>query len=252
MAGHSKWNNIRIKKGRVDAKRGKLFTKLARDILVAGKDGSDPESNFRLKIAIVKAKKENLPAANIERLLKKLAGGDTGDGMDEVTYEGYGPGGVAILVEALTDNRNRTAAEVRLAFNKKLGSIGEAGCVAWLFDRRGKLSIPRKTVSEEDLFLAATEAGALDVGEDDEEEYFAVLTEPNELHQVRVGLEQSGIKAEDVQFVMIPRTRVETSAEDAIACLRLIEALEDQDDVQRVTSNIELTDELLKEIEDQV
>jgi YebC/PmpR family DNA-binding regulatory protein len=251
MAGHSKWNNIRIKKGRMDAKKGKHFTKLSRDILVAGKDGPDPESNFRLKIAIAKAKKENLPAANIERLLKKLAGDEAND-VEETTYEGYGPGGVAILVEAATDNRNRTAAEVRLAFNKKLGSIGEAGCVAWLFDRRGKLSIPRKGICEEDLFLAATEAGALDVGEDEEEEYYAVLTEPTELHQVRLGLEAAGIKAEDAQFVMIPRTRVETSPEDAIACLRLIEALEDQDDVQRVTSNIELSDALLKEIEDKV
>lgn len=251
MAGHSKWNNIRIKKGRMDAKKGKAFTKLSRDILVAGKDGPDPESNFRLKIAIQKAKKENLPAVNIERLLKKLAG-DGADDVEETTYEGYGPGGVAILVEAATDNRNRTAAEVRLAFNKKLGSIGEAGCVAWLFDRRGKLSVPRHGLSEEDLFLAATEAGALDVGDDEEEEYFAVLTEPTELHQVRMGLEAAGIKAEDVQFVLIPRTRVETSPDDAIACLRLIEALEDQDDVQRVTSNIELTDDLLKEIEDKV
>ncbi len=251
MAGHSKWNNIRIKKGRVDAKRGKLFTKLARDILVAGKDGSDPESNFRLKIAIAKAKKENLPANNIERLLKKLAG-EGADEVEETTYEGYGQGGVAIMVEAATDNRNRTAAEVRLAFNKKWGSIGEIGCVAWLFDRRGKLSVLRKGLSEEDLFLAATEAGALDVGEDDDEEHFAVLTEPTELHQVRLGLEASGIRPDDVQFVLIPRTRVETSAEDAIACLRLIEALEDLDDVQRVTTNIELSDELLLEIEDKV
>jgi YebC/PmpR family DNA-binding regulatory protein len=251
MAGHSKWNNIRIKKGRVDAKRGKLFTKLARDILVAGKDGSDPESNFRLKIAITKAKKENLPANNIERLLKKLAG-EGADEVEETTYEGYGQGGVAIMVEAATDNRNRTAAEVRLAFNKKWGSIGEVGCVAWLFDRRGQLSVSRKGVSEEDLFLAATEAGALDVGEDEDEECFAVLTEPTELHQVRLGLEAAGIRSVDVQFVLIPRTRVETSAEDAIACLRLIEALEDLDDVQRVTTNIELSDELLAEIEDKV
>lgn len=251
MAGHSKWNNIRIKKGRMDAKKGKHFTKLSRDILVAGKDGSDPESNFRLKIAIAKAKKENLPAANIDRLLKKLAG-EGADEVEETTYEGYGSGGVAIMVEAATDNRNRTAAEVRLAFNKKQGSIGEAGCVAWQFDRRGKLSVAKSAVSEEDLFLAATEAGALDVVEDDEEQYFAVLTEPTELHQVRLKLEESAIKAEDIQFVLIPRTRVETSPDDAIACLRLIEALEELDDVQRVTSNIELSEALLQEIEDKV
>ncbi len=252
MAGHSKWNNIRIKKGRMDAKKGQAFTKLARDILVAGKDGPDPESNFRLKIAIAKAKKENLPAVNIERLLKKLAG-EGADEVEETTYEGYGTGGVAIMVEAATDNRNRTAAEVRLAFNKNQGSIGEIGCVAWLFDRRGKLSVTRADASEEDLFLAATEAGALDVVPDDEDEtLFAVLTEPTELHQVRMGLEGAGIKAVDVQFVLIPRTRVETSLEDALACLKLIEALEDQDDVQRVTSNIDLTDALLQQIEERL
>lgn len=251
MAGHSKWNNIRIKKGRMDAKRGQLFTKLSRDILVAGKDGSDPESNFRLKIAIARAKKENLPAVNIERLLKKLAG-EGADDVEETTYEGYGPGGVAIMVEAATDNRNRTAAEVRLAFNKKHGSLGEAGCVAWLFDRRGKLAVSRQGLTEEQLFLAATEAGALDVSLEEDEEHFTVLTEPTELHQVRLALEAQKIRAEDALFVLLPRTRVETTADDAIACLRLIDALDDLDDVVRVTSNIELSDALLRQIEDQV
>lgn len=252
MAGHSKWNNIRIKKGRVDAKRGKLFTKLARDILVAGKEGADPDSNFRLKIAISKAKKENLPAVNIDRLLKKLAGGDGQDDMEELTYEGYGQGGIAILVEATTDNRNRTAAEVRLAFNKNDGSIGEGGCVAWLFDRRGQLMIPRDKVTEDDLFDAATTAGALDLQTEESEENFAVLTEPTDLHAVRLKLEEVNISAVDAGFVLIPRTRVEPTPDDAIACLRLIEALEDQDDVDRVTTNIELTDALLEEIEDKV
>lgn len=252
MAGHSKWNNIRIKKGRVDAKRGKLFTKLARDILVAGKDGADPESNFRLKIAIAKAKKENLPATNIERLLKKLSGGEA-DSVEETSYEGYGAGGVAILVEAATDNRNRTAAEVRLAFNKNQGGIGEAGCVAWLFDRRGKLSVPVKAVAEDALFMAATEAGALDVGIDEEaEDNFAILTEPSELHQVRLALEGAGFSLDDIGFAFIPRTRVEPSATEAVACLRLIEALDSLDDVLHVTSNIDLSDALMLEIEDKI
>ncbi len=252
MAGHSKWNNIRIKKGRVDAKRGKLFTKLARDILVAGKEGADPDSNFRLKVAITKAKKENLPAVNIDRLLKKLAGGEGQDDMEELTYEGYGQGGIAIMVEATTDNRNRTAAEVRLAFNKKDGSIGEIGCVAWLFDKRGQLMIPRDSVTEDKLFDAATMAGALDLNTEESEENYAVLTEPSDLHAVRLKLEEENISAVDAGFVLIPRTRVEPSPEDAIACLRLIEALEDQDDVDRVTTNIELSDALLEEIEDKV
>lgn len=252
MAGHSKWNNIRIKKGRVDAKRGKLFTKLSREILVAGKSGPDPESNFRLKIAISKAKKENLPAANIERLLKKLAGGDGADEMEEVTYEGYGPGGVAILVEAATDNRNRTAAEVRLAFNKNDGSIGETGCVAWSFDQRGKLLVPKGKISEESLFLAATECGALDVGEEEGLDAYYVLTERGDLHQVRLGLESSHIVVEDAQFVQIPQNTVEPTAEETVRCLRLMEALEDCDDVQQVFSNIELTDSLMAEIEDRI
>lgn len=252
MAGHSKWNNIRIKKGRVDAKRGQRFTKLSRDILVAGKDGADPDSNFRLKIAIAKAKKENLPAVNIERLLKKLAGGGA-DEVEETTYEGYGLEGIAIMVEAATDNRNRTAAEVRLAFNKNNGSIGEAGCVAWLFDRRGKLTIPSARLLEDDLLLAATEAGALDVGLDEEDEdSYAVLTEPGDLHKVRVELDRQKIAASDLGFVLVPRTRIEPSPAGAIACLRLIDALEDLDDVVRVTSNILLTDTLLSEIEDKV
>lgn len=252
MAGHSKWNNIRIKKGRTDAKRGKLFTKLSREILVAGKDGADPDSNFRLKMAIVKAKKENLPAANIERLLKKLRGAGAADALEEVTYEGYGPGGVAILVEAATDNRNRTASEVRLAFNKNNGSIGESGCVSWSFDRRGKLFIPKAATTEEELFLAATEAGALDVGEEEETEFYFVLTERAELHQVRVGLGEANIPVEDAQFVQIPQNTVSPSAADTISCLRLTEALEDCDDVQQVFSSIELTDEMMAEIVDKI
>lgn len=252
MAGHSKWNNIRIKKGRMDAKRGKLFTKLSREILVAGKQGADPESNFRLKIAIAKAKKENLPSTNIDRLLKKLAGGDGADELEEVTYEGYGPGGVAIIVEAATDNRNRTAAEVRLAFNKNEGSVGESGCVAWSFDQRGKLLVPRENLSEEDLFLAASEAGAMDIGREEETEFFYVLTERNDLHEVRSKLEEQGLSIEDAQFVMIPQTSVEPSAEETIHCLRLTEALEDCDDVQQVFSNIEISDATMTQIEDRI
>jgi len=252
VAGHSKWNNIRIKKGRMDAKRGKLFTKLSREILVAGKHGSDPETNFRLKIAIDRAKKENLPKDNIERLLKKLAGGEDSEDYEEVTYEGYGPGGVAFLVEAATDNRNRTAAEVRLAFNKNGGSLGENGCVAWSFDQRGKLLVPKEKITEDELFLAATEAGALDIGEEEETDFHFVLTERDKLHQVRTGLEEADVEVEDAQFVQIPQNTIEASEEDTIDCLRLTEALEDCDDVQQVFSNIELTDEMMAKVEDKV
>ena len=252
MAGHSKWNNIRIKKGRTDAKRGKLFTKLSREILVAGKDGADPDTNFRLKVAIVRAKKDNLPANNIERLLKKLAGKDGGNDIEEVSYEGYGSGGIAVLVEAATDNRNRTAADVRLAFGKNNGSIGENGCVSWLFDRRGQLLVPRSEVDEEQLFLAATEAGALDVQEEEGTDFFSVITEASLLHAVRVGLADAQIPVEDAGFIQIPQNRIAPSEEDAINTLRLTDALEELDDVQQVTSNIELSDELLARIEDKV
>lgn len=252
MAGHSKWNNIRIKKGRTDAKRGKLFTKLSRDILVAGKSGADPDTNYALKDAIARAKKDNLPSVNIDRLLKKLAGDDGADSLEEITYEGYGPGGVAILVEAATDNRNRTAADVRLAFNKNEGSIGESGCVSWSFDQRGKLLIPRAGISEEELFLAATEAGALDVGEEEETEYFFVLTERGELHNVRQTLKRANIVVEDALFVQIPQTTVVPNVADTINCLRLTEALDDCEDVLQVFSNIELSDAMMAEIEDQI
>lgn len=252
MAGHSKWNNIRIKKGRVDAKRGKLFTKLSREILVAGKSGADPESNFRLKIAIARAKKENLPSANIDRLLKKLSGGDSGNSFEEVTYEGYGPGGVAVLVEAATDNRNRTAAEVRLAFNKNGGSVGESGCVAWSFDQRGKLLLPRKSVSEEKLFLAATESGALDIGVEEGTELYYVLTERGDLHKVRHGLQEADIEVEDAMFVQIPQNTCAVSLEEALSCMKMIDALEDCDDVQQVFSNLEVSDQQLAEIEDRL
>lgn len=236
----------------MDAKRGKHFTKLSREILVAGQDGADPESNFRLKIAIARAKKENLPAANIDRLLKKLAGSDGSDALDELTYEGYGPGGVAILVEAATDNRNRTAAEVRLAFNKNDGNLGETGCVSWSFEQRGKLLVPRKSTTEDELFLAATEAGALDIGEEEETEFFFVLTERADLHKVRSGLEEADIEVDDAEFVQIPQNTIEVSEEETISCLKLTEALEDCDDVQQVFSNIELSDEMMSQIEDKI
>jgi YebC/PmpR family DNA-binding regulatory protein len=252
VAGHSKWNNIRIKKGRVDAKRGKRFTKLSREILVAGQGGADPESNFRLKIAISRAKKENLPSANIDRLLKKLAGADGDNSIEEITYEGYGPGGVAILVEAATDNRNRTAAEVRLAFNKNGGGLGETGCVSWSFDQRGKLLISKSITTEDNLFLVATEVGALDVGEEEETDFFYVLTERAELHQVRTGLAAADIEVDDAMFVQIPQNTIAVPTEETINCLKLTEALEDCDDVQQVFSNIELTDEMMTDIEDKL
>lgn len=248
MAGHSKWNNIRIKKGRMDAKRGKLFTKLAKEILMAGRDGADPDNNFRLKVAISRAKDQNMPGSNIERLLDKL-NGSTANDMEEITYEGYGPNGVAMLVETATDNRNRTAADVRLLFNKNDGSIGESGCVAWVFDRRGEISVADQGQDEEELLLAAMEAGALDLTHDGDT--FTIYTEPTDLHAVRTGLEEQGIKIQSAEFTMLPKNTVELGRDEAKSVLKLFEALEDHDDVQNVYANFDIPDHILEELGDE-
>lgn len=245
MAGHSKWNNIRIRKGKVDAQRGKLFTKLAKEILVAGKEGPDPETNFRLKVAVQRAKENNMPNNNIDRLLEKLAG-SSGDELEEITYEGYGPSGVAILVETATDNRNRTAAEVRNLFNKNGGSMGEAGCVAWIFERRGQIRLKDDGQEEEELLMAAMEAGALDM--EHEDDLFLLFTEPTELHQVKDGLEGKGIKVDAAEFTMLPKNTIELGRDTAASVLKLFEALEDHDDVQNVYANFDIPDQLLEEI----
>ncbi|MGE0488316.1 MAG: YebC/PmpR family DNA-binding transcriptional regulator [Vulcanimicrobiota bacterium] len=246
MAGHSKWNNIRIRKGKVDEKRGKLFTKLAREILMAGKDGPDPESNFRLSVAIARAKESNMPKHNIERLLEKLAGAGGGD-FEEITYEGYGPGGVAIMVEAATDNRNRTAAEVRHLFSKNGGNLGEGGCVAWIFEKRGQITVALEKSQEESLLMAALEAGALDM-EPADEGLYTIFTEPTELHQVKTALEDGGVKIRSSEFTMLPKNTVEVDDENAPAVLKLTEALDDHDDVQNVYANFDISDEVLEKL----
>ena len=248
MAGHSKWNNIRIKKGRMDAKRGKLFTKLSREILVAGKHGADPEANFRLKIAIQKAKKENLPAANIDRLLKKLAGGDGADDLEEVTYEGYGPGGVAIIVEAATDNRNRTAANVRSIFSKAGGNLGAEGSVAYLFTKQGKIWFDAgEALDFDEVMMGALEAGAEDAEEDDGT--LEVTCGAYDLPVVQEGLESSGFPASRSEVVQVPANTVQVDVETAKKVMSLIDKLEDDDDVQRVSSNLELTAEVAEALE---
>ncbi len=250
MAGHSKWNNIRIRKGKVDEKRGKLFTKLAKEILMAGKDGPDPDSNFRLSVAIARAKENNMPKTNIERLLDKLAGAAGSSDYEEITYEGYGPGGVAILVEAATDNRNRTAAEVRHLFSKSGGNLGEGGCVAWIFERRGQITVEMEAEREEELLMAAMEAGALDMEAADEGLY-SVYTEPTELHQVKEGLESGGVSCKTTEFTMLAKNTVAVDLETAPSVLKLTEALEDHDDVQNVFANFDIPDEVLEQLGDE-
>ncbi|NMA27543.1 MAG: YebC/PmpR family DNA-binding transcriptional regulator, partial [Burkholderiales bacterium] len=231
-----------------DAQKGALFTKVSREIYMAArKGGPEPESNFLLKVAITRARAVNMPADNIKRVIEKATGGAEGENFEEVTYEGYGPAGVAILVEAATDNRNRTAAEVRSTFSKHGGNLGETGCVAWLFERRGLLNFTWSDLDEEALLMAALEAGALDMKAADEG--FEVFTDPSDLHAVKDALEAVGFPSDEVEITQLPKTSVDLSREDAPTVLRLMEALEDLDDVQDVYANFDIPADLLEELQ---
>ncbi len=244
MAGHSKWANIRHKKAAQDAKRGKIFTKLAREITVAAREGGgDPESNPRLRAAIERARKFNMPKENIERAIKRGTGEIAGETFEEVTYEGYGPGGVAIIVKCLTDNRNRTAAEVRHAFSKHGGNLGTSGCVSWMFERKGVIVVPADNYDEETVMLTAIDAGADDVVSEDGK--FVIYTQPSELEAVRKGLIDAGIEVEEAKLDLIPTTTTRVEGETALKVLKLLEALEDLDDVQEVYSNFDMPEEVM-------
>ncbi len=243
MSGHSKWHSIRHKKAIVDARRGKLFTKLIREIIVAARmGGGDPEKNPRLRKAIEAARDANMPKENIERAIKKGTGELEGEKFEEVTYEGYGPGGVAVFVEAATDNRNRTASEIRRIFAKHGGSLGESGCVAWMFKRKGYIVIEKdKAPDEEELFDIAVEAGAEDVKID--ESNFVILTAPEDLFNVVKALEEKGIEIATKELGMIPDTYVKLEGKQAEQMLKLMEELEDHDDVQHVWANFDISEE---------
>lgn len=246
MAGHSKWKNIRLKKGRVDAQKGKIFTKLSRDILMACRQGGgpDPEANYRLKDAIVRAREASMPRENIERAIEKARGGGEGAELDEVAYEGYGPANIAIIVEAATNNRNRTAAEVRLIFSKNQGNFGESGSVGWLFERKGQITGPSAGLSEDALMEKAIEAGADDLEMD--EENFIITCDPTMLHEVRTALVAAKVPVKNSELTMIAKTSVEVSASDAPAVLKFMDLLEDHDDVTNVYTNFELSAEALE------
>jgi YebC/PmpR family DNA-binding regulatory protein len=245
MAGHSKWAGIKHKKAVVDARRGKLFTKLARAITVAAKDGGgDPDANPALALAVQKARDASMPKENIERAIAKgTGGGADADALEAVSYEGYGPGGVAVLIEALTDNRNRTSSEMRHLFSKHGGNLGEPGSVAYLFDKRGVLVVDAERYGEDDL-LPAIEAGALDVSVD--EDVFEVLTEPGDLAAVRGALESAGVELQSAELGYHPRTTVPVDEEVARRLLRLVDALEDNDDVSQVHANFEVDAAILE------
>ncbi|MFW2365740.1 MAG: YebC/PmpR family DNA-binding transcriptional regulator [Desulforhopalus sp.] len=248
MSGHSKWSTIKRKKGANDARRGKIFTRLIKEITVAARQGGgDPEGNPRLRSAIASAKSENMPKDNISRAIKKGTGEIAGEVYDEILYEGYGPGGVAVLVECLTDNRNRTVADVRHYFAKNNGNLGESGCVAWMFDKRGLILIDKEKISEEELMDMALEAGAEDVLEEDEE--FHILTSPEEFEDVRESLEEGGLSFIDASIAMVPQNTVDVAEEKvARSMLRLMESLEDHEDVQNVYANFDIDDGLMEQL----
>ena len=249
MSGHSKWSSIKHKKGAADAKRGKLFSKLSRAIIVAAKEGGpDPLNNLALQNAIEKARSFSMPKDNIERAIAKGAGeGTDGASFETVVYEGYGPEGVAVLVEALTDNRNRTASDVRHVFSKHGGNLGATGAVAWQFERRGLIAIAADGVDEDELVLAAADAGADDVARDDDT--FEVSSPPEQLASVREALEQAGYAIESAGLSMVPKTTVAV-ADEAVAkkIVRLVESLEDNDDVQDVYANFDIPSEVLEAV----
>lgn len=249
MSGHSKWSTIKHKKGAADAKRGQLFTKLSKAIIVAAKEGgADPAANLSLQNAIEKAKSYSMPKDTIERAIARGAGTDADAAAYEtIVYEGYGPDGVAVLVEALTDNRNRTASDVRHLFTKNGGNLGTTGAVAWLFERRGIVLVDADGVDEDELMLAAAEGGAEDVERDGS--VFEVSSAPEDLAAVRQAIEAAGIAVESAELSMVPKTTVEVAEEpSAKKLIRLIEALEENDDVQGVYANFDIPEQVLEAV----
>ena len=249
MSGHSKWSTIKRKKGANDAKRGKLFTKIAREIQAAARmGGPDPDSNIRLRFALDKAKAANMPKDNIQRAINRGAGLEKGADLEEITYEGYAPHGVAVIVETLTDNKNRTVAELRHHFTKAGGNLAANGAVSWQFERKGQITIKMDGVDEDELFMVAADAGAEDV--DFEDKNAAVVTTADtDLGAVRDALTEAGYEIEDVELAMIPKMEMELPVDQAMKVMGLLERLEDLDDVQKVYSNLSMSDELYAQVE---
>ncbi|NTW05107.1 MAG: YebC/PmpR family DNA-binding transcriptional regulator [Peptococcaceae bacterium] len=243
MSGHSKWATIKRKKAKVDAARGKIFTQVSKEIILAAKSGGgDPEKNFMLKNAIAKAKENNMPGDNIQRSIMKGTGELGSGNYEEITYEGYGAGGVAVMIDLMTDNRNRTAGEVRHLFAKNGGNLGESNCVSWMFERKGLIIVDRETgIDEDDLLLIALDAGAEDVTT--EEDAFEIITAPDAFDNVRKELESNGIKVSTSQVAMIPKNTVKVSGVQADQVLRLLDSLEELEDVDEVYTNFDMDEE---------
>lgn len=245
MSGHSKWANIKHKKGKVDALRGKVTTKIGRELTVAARmGGADPTGNMRLKLALQKAKENNIPKENIQRAIQKGLGSLDGSSYEELVYEGYGPAGVAVIVEVMTDNRNRTAADVRHLFSKYSGNLGESGCVSWMFSKKGLFVIEKAIgIDEEELMMLALEAGADDFKTEDDE--FEITIDPSLFYQLQEILEKSNIKTSVAEVTMIPETNVALTGDDATRMMKLMDALEEHDDVQEVYANFDISEDLM-------
>ncbi|NOZ56347.1 MAG: YebC/PmpR family DNA-binding transcriptional regulator [Calditrichaeota bacterium] len=248
MSGHSKWAQIKRKKAKTDAERGKIFTKLIREITVAARQGGgDEEANPRLRAAIAAAKAANMPAANIEKAIKRGTGELPGVVYEEVTYEGYGPGGVALLIQVLTDNRNRAVAEIRHILSRHNGSLGEQGSVAWMFERRGVVTVKQEGLTEDDLMEIVLDAGAEDIQSSDET--FEILCAPEDLEAIKQALEGAGVSYENAEVTMYPKSTVRVEGKEARQVLALLEALEEHDDVQNVYANFDMDEDVLEAVE---
>jgi len=247
MSGHSKWSTIKRKKGKADAARGKMFTKLIKEITVAAREGrGDPDANPRLRTAIQAAKAANMPAANIERAIKRGTGELPGVSYEEIKYEGYGPGGVAVLVEAMTDNKNRAVSEIRHIFSVHGGNLGEVGCVGWMFEKRGIIQVDKGKVDEEELMMTVLDAGALDMKS--EEDYFEIITPFEKFEKVKSALDEKKIPYSQAELTMIPQTTIKLEGRQAEQMLKLMEALEDHDDVQKVYANFDIATEIMEKM----
>jgi YebC/PmpR family DNA-binding regulatory protein len=250
MSGHSKWAGIKHKKAIVDAKRGKTFSKVSKEITVAAKiSGGNPDMNPRLRLAIEKAKEVNMPADNIKRAIQKGTGELPGVNYEEVTYEGYGPGGVALMIETLTDNKNRTVGEIRHIMSKHNGNMGETGCVAWMFNKKGYMLVNKNAIDEDTLMSIALDAGAEDFKNDPDEENYEITTMPEELNTVKEFLEKENIPFNLAEVTLIPQNYIKLESGDAHKMLKLMGALEDHDDVQNVYANFDIPDEIMADIE---
>jgi len=247
MSGHSKWHNIRIKKQKMDQVRGRLFSRLSREITVAAKEGGgNPEANLRLRAAIERARDAGMPNENIQRAIQRGTGEGGGAALEVVVYEGYGPGGVAVLVEALTDNRNRTASEIRAIFRDHQGRMSEVGSVAWMFDRKGSIVVDRAAADEDAVITAALEGGAEDVRTT--EDSYEIVTAPEDLYRVKQALEARAIPVTAAEISMVPKSLVHLEGREAQQVLRLLEALEEHDDVQRAYANFDIPEEILQQV----